>query len=235
MSPAVGWRLDGAGTMTDETFLTAIRDRDVRRARALLDEDPGLAEARTSEGTSALMLALYLRLDDVVDRLLEAGAQPDVFEAAVLGDLGRLRRLLDQDPSRVGHHASDGFTPLHLAAHFGQLRALGALRDRGADLEAEATNEMANRPLHAAAAGCQEGAVRILAEEGATVDARDAMGNTPLHVAAANGHLPTVQRLLDAGADPTARNQEGRSPGDIADDRGFTELAEHLARVTGGA
>jgi uncharacterized glyoxalase superfamily protein PhnB len=56
--------------------------------------------------------------------------------------------------------------------------------------------------LHTAARDGHVDAVRLLIEQGANVDAREAGDNTtPLHWAAADGQLETVRALLDAGAD----------------------------------
>jgi ankyrin repeat protein len=56
--------------------------------------------------------------------------------------------------------------------------------------------------LHVAAKRGHPAAVRLLLEQGADPNARDAGDNaSPLHFAAGGGHLETVRALLDAGAD----------------------------------
>ena len=49
-----------------------------------------------------------------------------MFEAATFGDLDRLTELLAEDPELVDAISGDGFTPLHLAAFFGQSDAAGS-------------------------------------------------------------------------------------------------------------
>ncbi len=81
-----------------------------------------------------------------VDRL-------NVFEAAAFGDLDRLTELLAEDPELVGVMSGDGFTPLHLAAFFGQADAVRLLLARGAAVDRNGTGWMTGTPLHAAASG----------------------------------------------------------------------------------
>ena len=83
--------------------------------------------------------------------------------------------------------AFDGWTPLHLAAFFGQLDAVRILLDSGADLRAVSRNSMKNTPLHAATAGKHEQIARLLLEHGADPHAIDAGGYTPAKIAAENG------------------------------------------------
>ena len=60
--------------------------------------------------------------------------------------------------------------------------------------------------LHAAAKGGHVDVVRLLLEQGADPNAREAGDNTyPLHWAAAGGHLDVVRALLDAGGDVQGR------------------------------
>lgn len=74
------------------------------------------------------------------------------------GDVGRLGRLLDRDPSAVGGAAggggATGYTPLHYAARAGRLDAARLLLSRGAEVDARTAAGRAT-PLHRAAhVGC---------------------------------------------------------------------------------
>ncbi len=51
--------------------------------------------------------------------------------------------------------------------------------------------------------------VKLLAEGGADLQAKDKYGRTVLHYAAGNGHLDTVKWLLEKGADLQAKNIYG--------------------------
>jgi uncharacterized protein len=64
---------------------------------------------------SDLLEALYRGDRAGVDELLASDPKLDVFEAAALGRVDRLRELLDEDPSRANAFGDDGFHPLGLA------------------------------------------------------------------------------------------------------------------------
>src|SRR5258708_4879121 len=96
-------------------LVDAVKARDVAQARAILAREPSQARSRTPEGMGVLQLALYYRVQQVIDEILAAGAEPNVWEAAIMGDVARLRAA---DRALLSSPGADGFTPLHLAAHF---------------------------------------------------------------------------------------------------------------------
>lgn len=184
---------------------------------------------------SELMQTLYEGKTAEARTIAEARSDLDVHEAAAVGDVDRLRALLDEDPSRVSSWSTDGFTPLHFAAFFGHPAAVRLLAERGADLEARSTNrELAldARPLHSAAAAGQREACEVLLDAGADVNAVQHGGYTALLDAAANGNAGLVDLLLERGADPSARLEDGRGAADLAGAADQPELARRLATST---
>jgi ankyrin repeat protein len=169
-----------------ERLVEAAKAGDAAAVRAIVAQHPGLAAERLPSGESPLMAALYRGHQDVVRTLVDLGAELDVFSAAALGSLAALGEALHQ-PGAVNAFAYDGWTPLHLAAFFGQLDAVRILLERGADLGAVSRNSMTNTPLHAATAGRHERIARLLLEHGADPQAIDAGGYTPAKIAAENG------------------------------------------------
>lgn len=137
------------------------------RAAGFLVFTTGVTE-RNERELSPLMEAIYR------GETPEPAGDLDVFEAAALGAVDRLERLLAEDPERVAARSADGFTPLHYAAFFGGPEAVRALAARGADLEAVSTN------------------------------AELAPGAHPLHSAIAARRLDTCAALVEAGADTSA-------------------------------
>ena len=69
----------------------------------------------------------------LTDHLISRGAHVDVFAAARLGRVDRLRDLLDADPSLVHARGGDGQTPLHFAY---STEVAAFLLERGADIDA---------------------------------------------------------------------------------------------------
>ena len=209
-----------------------------RGARATVDSllaaDPGLAEAREPDGTSAVLTSLYYGKPEICVLLLARKPRLDIFEAAATGDLERTRKLLDEDPSRANGFADDGFHPLGLAAFFKRPEVARLLLERGADPAPPSANPQAFTALHSAVAsdaGTRDMAiVRALVEAGAPVNARSGSGTTPLHTAAFLGDTEVVELLLSRGADPRIASKDGKTPIDLARTQGHAELGELMER-----
>lgn len=208
------------------TLIEAIKAGDTVRARAMLGDDPRLGTERLSTGESALMTALYRGHRDLARDIAANSANLDVFAAAAVGDIDSLRAGIAS--GHVNDVAYDGWTPLHLAAFFGQLDAAAALVDAGAALDAISRNGMRNTPLHAATAGGHSALALLLIDRGADVNIGDAGRHTPLHIAAENGLADVVRALLNRGADPFAVDAEDRTPLARAAARNRSEIVDLL-------
>jgi uncharacterized protein len=183
----------------------------------------------SASAPTPILSAVYRGKPDEIAAALDGRPAPTVFEAAALGDAGRVRELAARDPAAVAQRSPDGWPPLHLAAHFGHGDAVDALLEARADLHARSTNGQGNQALHAAMAGRASARIisRLLAR-GADVNARAAGGHTALHEAAFCGNLELAQLLPAHGADATARNDDGQTALDIAQAQGHTALARRL-------
>jgi ankyrin repeat protein len=212
--------------MRTEDVIQAAKEGNRDALRRLVADDRGIVNARLPSGETPLMAALYRGHRDFVDALVESGAMLDVFAAAALGRTDVLERLIAGDPSLVRAHAYDGWTPLHLAAFFGQHAAVERLIASSADLNAISTNALRNTPLHAAVAGKHVNVALLLIGAGADVSIADAGGHTPFHIAAEEGLVPVVQALLARGADAHAVDAEDRTPLSRAVARGHTEVVD---------
>jgi ankyrin repeat protein len=177
-----------------EALIELVKSGELGKVRALLSENFLLASQRLANGESPLMAALYRGHHDIVDALIEAGAEIDVFAAAATGRVDDLRRALEQEGA-VNARAYDGWTPLHLAAFFGHLEAARILLDAGADVDALSQNALGNTPLHAATAGRHSHVALALIERGANPHAVDAGGYTPLQIATQNQLQAVVERM----------------------------------------
>jgi ankyrin repeat protein len=224
-----------ARAMTADELFLAIEAGDGPAVSALLTVDPTLASARGADGVSALLHARYRSDRAVLDALLAADPDMDVFDAAALGHIDRLQARLHEDPGRVAALSSDGFSALHLAAFFGKAEAARRLLDAGASPHLRGRNELANQPLHAAAAGRHVEVCRLLLAAGADVTATQHGGVTPLHAAAQHGDDEMVELFLSAGADPGVREDGGATPADLADVAGHVDVARRLRTATRSA
>ena len=202
----------------------AIRAGDLAQARALLDQDAALARATDTDGVALLMQAIYFGRAEMAGLLIERGAEPDFIAAAALGKVERLRALAQTDPQLVHAYSPDGWTALHLAAHFGQREAVEALLAAGASVYAGSHNTMQNTPLHAAIPGGKAEIVEALLARGAEVNARQEGGFTALHEAAMQGNAALVRLLLARGADPALASEAGKTARDFAVEQGHADL-----------
>lgn len=214
--------------MSQELF-DAIKAGNVDEVRRLAAETPGLLEARDASGASAILTAAYNMKPDVVNALVELGAPVDIFEAAVLGKVERIQEILKASPARASEHAPDGFTPVALAAFFGQPAAVKALIAAGADVNAAAKNSLKVAALHAAVAGRNMEAIKTILAAGADPNAQQQAGFRPMHEAGSNANRALAELLLSHGADPALTSDDGKSAIDLAREKGHAEFAEWLA------
>jgi ankyrin repeat protein len=217
---------------TSDDVFALIEADDVEGIRALLAEQPWLAAERDDEGVSPLLRARYRMNKGLVEAVRAHVDRMNVFEAAAFGDLDRLTELLAEDPQLVDAMSGDGFTPLHLAAFFGQTDAVRLLLARGATVDRNGTGWMTGTPLHAAASGSHASVVRMLLEAGGDPNNRQRHGYTPLHSAAANGDLESVDLLLESGADAWAANDAGETALVLAERSGDLVIVERLRDAT---
>lgn len=220
-------RLAGSlGTVKD--LLEAIKARDLDRVNALLERNRDLAHAAGESGETPMLLATYYGAKEVQDLLLARGVRLNLFEAAAVGKPERVRELLNAHPEDVHAYSHDGWTALHLAAHFGHEDVARLLLDMGANPGARSRNAMHNTAVHAALAGGHGAVARLLVERGADCNAADSHGWTPLHHAAHAGDAETVRFLLRHGADRDARKEGGQTALEVAVERGHDAVADIL-------
>ena len=153
----------------------------------------------------------------------------EIVDAATVGDEMRLREMLEDDASLANVYSADGWTPLHLAAHFGHTDAARWLLDAGANVHARSRNDLANQPLHAATAGPSPvELLTLLLDAGADVNARQRGGFTPVQATAQNGNLAATRLLLERGADAQARSDYGQTALSFALEGGHESVARLL-------
>ena|SRR5689334_13451302 len=132
---------------------------------------------------------------------------PDIFEAATLGQTERLRELLAADASLANAFGDDGFQPLPLACYYGHVEAARVLLEHGADPNTISTNErIKTNALHAAAASENKDRetrlelCKLLLAHGADPDIPQGDSEFRAIDAARMNGDEELQRLLDARA-----------------------------------
>ncbi|GIQ68087.1 ankyrin repeat domain-containing protein [Xylanibacillus composti] len=216
-----------------EQLMIAAKEGDTETMRILLQEHPELLHETMENGESPLTAAMYYGRRNSVELLLQLGVTVTVHEAAMLGDADTVAYLLDQEPSLLDTFSFDGWTPLHLACFFGGHEAAELLIQRGAQLNIASQNEMANCPIHAAAAGKRTLIVKLLLEHGADPNVQQHGGWTPLHQAANNFDVGMVELLLAYQADPTIAEKGGMTPRQLAEEKGYEEIIAALDKGIG--
>ena len=209
-------------------FFDAIRAGDRAAVDTLLASDASLLGARDENGLGAYAAARYSGRNEIAILLLEKGMKLDLYAACMAGAKDTVLEMIAGNPELAGAYSSDGWTPLHLACFFGQPQIAEALIARGAGVNARSRNPMQNMPLHAAAAGRNRDAVRLLLEHGADVNARQHGGWTALHAASQNGDVEMVRLLLGGGADIDLRADNQQNAMDLAMTKGHQAVVDLL-------
>jgi ankyrin repeat protein len=213
--------------MSPQTLFEAIRNNDAAAISALLDGDPSLVGARQN-GVTPILFAVYNGHAELARLFLDRGAAMTFGEACALGEEVRALQMLDADPSLLDAYSEDGFPPLGLAIFFRHPTLAQELIERGANVNAAATNSFRVAPIHAAAAVRDAGTIRLLLARGADANARQQLGYTALHTAAQLGDEEIVDLLLAHGADPRAAGDDGKTPADLAEAHGQMEIVKRL-------
>ncbi|OCF41718.1 26S proteasome non-ATPase regulatory subunit 10 [Kwoniella heveanensis CBS 569] len=133
-----------------------------------------------------------------------------IHKAALEGQPGLIRTLLNDDPKLVNAKDEDGRTPLHWAATTSNLSIMQLLLSYHPDLEAK--DSMGWTALIIAAASGQIEAIRELLDAGADVNAVNEKGQTALHYAASKGNVPVGKLLVNRGADINAKDRASQQP-----------------------
>lgn len=199
-----------------KAFQAMVKEGDLEGVRAALANAPELLAQTNDSGQSAFLIAKYYRQQQVADYLLSLGAKLDFFENCAAGRTEAVLEAIDSDPELLKKHSSDGWTPLHLAAFFGNAQLAKGLLNRGADPEARSTNAMRNTALHAAAAGANLESMEVLLTHGVDVNAKQHGGWTALHAAAQTGNYNMAELLIAHGAHRFAQAENNQTPLDLA-------------------
>eukprot|EP00072_Mus_musculus_P067501 XP_017169264.1 PREDICTED: ankyrin-3 isoform X31 [Mus musculus] len=199
----------------------AAQENHLEVVRFLLDNGASQSLA-TEDGFTPLAVALQQGHDQVVSLLLENDTKgkvrlPALHIAARKDDTKAAALLLQNDTNAdveskmvVNRATESGFTPLHIAAHYGNINVATLLLNRAAAVDFTARNDIT--PLHVASKRGNANMVKLLLDRGAKIDAKTRDGLTPLHCGARSGHEQVVEMLLDRSAPILSKTKNGLSP-----------------------
>jgi hypothetical protein len=185
----------------------AARAGDLERVTMLVSDNPELVNARDANQMTPLHHAARGVHQEVVEFLVEQGADvrmKDANDVVVLHSLAYrgatdLAELVIANGADVNAKAAIGSAPIHFAVKAGREGMIEVLISNGADLEL--TDRLGSSPLLLAASAGSENLVERLVELGSDVDQVNSRGDTPLTVAHREGHLVIVDLLIANGAD----------------------------------
>ncbi|XP_071061854.1 ankyrin-3-like isoform X19 [Pseudochaenichthys georgianus] len=199
----------------------AAQENHLEVVRLLLENSASQSMA-TEDGFTPLAVALQQGHDQVVSLLLENDTKgkvrlPALHIAARKDDTKAAALLLQNDHNAdveskmmVNRTTESGFTPLHIAAHYGNINVATLLLNRGAAVDFMARNDII--PLHVASKRGNSNMLKLLLDRGSKIDAKTKDGLTPLHCGARSGHEQIVEILLDRGAPFLSKTKNGLSP-----------------------
>jgi len=159
-------------------------------------------DAKDNSGFTPLHMAAIYGHKDVVKLMIANGAEYNIGDAAVLGDLEQVKALLNGHPDLVSSKDTNGMTPLHWAAQRGHKAMVKLLLANKADVNAMAKDGMT--PLFEAAmydnlSKSYTDVAEMLLANKADVNI-EANGEILLDSAVFGGHKDMTKLLLAKGA-----------------------------------
>ncbi|MGE0884646.1 MAG: ankyrin repeat domain-containing protein [Blastocatellales bacterium] len=212
-------------------FFEAVKTGDRDKVHELIKQDAEMVNARHEANVSAVLVAMYCRQTELAQELSEL-KELDICEAVAVGNIARVKKLLEENPALANEFSPDGFPVLGYAAFFGHLETLKVLLEARADPNHQAKNPLKVCPIHSALAFPDEAVALAMTESllaaGADASARQQAGWTALHAAAAHGSIELINLLIRYDADRNAKNDDGKTPADLAKEKGHTAAAKLL-------
>lgn len=198
-------------------FIQAVKDNDLKTVTRYVKEYYFRSHkidlnTRDEAGLTAVSHAARLGHTDVLDIMLKYGLDANLADREghtplAMSFISKQRaatQVLIRRGADVNTHAADYITPLHFAAHQGDIEIVKMLVSYGAQIDAVITNN-GYTPLHWAVIQGHANVVEFLVQSGARTDMPDKKGQTQLEIATVKGaHLQKILETPVAKDTPVA-------------------------------
>jgi ankyrin repeat protein len=211
-------------------FLAAAEAGELQTVAAAIEAGVEVNAGDEFWGQTALAHASRCGHTEIVQRLVDAGADPNIDNPLGLARNCAIAEALIRAGADVNHFDDElGVTPLYSSLH-DRLDVTALLIAAGADLNPRTLPH--GSPLATACAhGWVESAL-LLIKAGADVKCRPSKRDwPPLLYAAHSGSAPIVTALFAGGAHANARDTDGNTPLSLATANGHSAVAEILTKA----
>ncbi|KAH7174004.1 uncharacterized protein B0J16DRAFT_365522 [Fusarium flagelliforme] len=162
----------------------------------------------------------------------------DILKAVRMGDLNKVKNLIEQANISPDYQKKGGKSPLQVAVENGHLHIVQYLTEMGASVNVEAPvayfaealdASCFDNALEAAVTTAHLPCLDALLSSGKTdPNVRNMGGDLPLHAACASGSLPIVQRLYAVTTTTEIKDASGNTPLHLASTGGHVAVVEFL-------
>jgi ankyrin repeat protein len=166
--------------------------QNLEKLKLLLTEEPQLIDLPYEKfNETALEAAGHMGREDIANFLLEQGATPQIFAAAMLGREQEVITFLEKDPDLIKKSGIHGFSLMFHTALSGHLELAQTLEQRGA--------KIAGHCLHAALMKNHIPMLEWLVSRVDDINSQNYQKATPLAVAIKNNQPMAIEILQKAG------------------------------------
>ena len=227
-----------AAAVADLRLVEAARTQDPQQVRALLNQRVDV-NARSGDGSTALLWAAHWNAIDIAGLLIRAGADPNVandfrmtpLSQACTNGSAALVDLLLKAGANPNTPVATGVPPIMTCARTGSADAVRMLIAGDADVNAKEPSQNQTALMWAAAEHHPE-VVRTLVAAKADLLARTKNGFTALHFAAREGDIESARLLLAAAVNINLRSQPDVAPSAPDGDQGNPQAGRRAASAT---
>ncbi|KAE9556622.1 hypothetical protein FO519_000028 [Halicephalobus sp. NKZ332] len=225
----------------------------IEMVKLLIEHEANVDAIQRTTHATPLHFACQSGDEEIVKFLLDKGADPDKKDSysntslhyAVRGsDNPEIARAIlekvKNNEKIVSYKNNGGITAIRLAVEENRLRVAEYLLKQHFGNHNKDENEGKHEEcgendallVHLAAQRGSPKMIKLLIENGLSIEERDNRGQTPLHFAAEENHLQLVRTLIEEKADKEARDERGFTPLLAAASRDSLEVVRELLGQT---